>query len=145
MGVRGSQEFTEQRPKVKKGKKRPRSDGSGSAYTVSDGEESIDESSDAVMGDGIVDDDLEDLSNQVQHRMIQGSNPGYVPPKPRQRSPRPAVAATPLCGLCGTRHGDGLGECSMTDKSENLAEYREILILHADDEDWVTRVGGSHF
>jgi chromodomain-helicase-DNA-binding protein 4 len=142
MGADVPQETVEQRrkAKAKKGKKPQKSEGSGSAYTVSDGGETIDESSDAVMGDGIVDDDLEDLSNQVQQRMTQGSSPGYVPPQPRQRSPQPAVAVAPLCGLCGDRHGDGFGECSMTDKSENLAEYREILILHAVDEDWEIRV-----
>ncbi|KAG7450689.1 uncharacterized protein BT62DRAFT_985010 [Guyanagaster necrorhizus] len=43
------------------------------------------------------------------------------------------------CGLCGKRHGDRLGECAMTDKSENLAEFREMLILHADDEPFEER------
>ena len=42
------------------------------------------------------------------------------------------------CGLCGDRHGPG--ECLMVDRSENLAEYREMLILHADDEPWEERV-----
>ena len=42
------------------------------------------------------------------------------------------------CGLCGDRHGSG--ECPMVDHSENLAEYREMLILHADDEPWEERV-----
>ena len=42
------------------------------------------------------------------------------------------------CGLCGERHGSG--ECLMVDRSENLAEYREMLILHADDEPWEERV-----
>lgn len=42
------------------------------------------------------------------------------------------------CGLCGDRHGSG--ECLMVDRSENLAEYREMLILHADDEPWEERV-----
>ncbi|KAH8119925.1 hypothetical protein DFH11DRAFT_1557318 [Phellopilus nigrolimitatus] len=31
------------------------------------------------------------------------------------------------CGLCGTSHGPG--RCHMTENSENLAEYRKILIL----------------
>ena len=140
MGADGSQDVVKQRPKGKKGKKPPKSTGSGSAYTASDGGESIDESSDAVMGDGIVDDDLGDLSNQVQQKMTRGSSPGDMPSKPRQPPPQPAVAVAPVCGLCGETHGDGFGECSMTDKSENLAEYRELLILHADDEDWETRV-----
>ncbi|KAF8913030.1 SNF2 family N-terminal domain-containing protein, partial [Gymnopilus junonius] len=41
------------------------------------------------------------------------------------------------CGLCGQRHGPG--QCQMIDRSENLAEYREMLILHADDEPWEER------
>ncbi|KAJ7932575.1 SNF2 family DNA-dependent ATPase [Mycena leptocephala] len=38
------------------------------------------------------------------------------------------------CTLCGLRHGDRLGECMMTEKSEHLAEFREMLILHPEDE-----------
>ncbi|KIL71765.1 hypothetical protein M378DRAFT_155365 [Amanita muscaria Koide BX008] len=43
------------------------------------------------------------------------------------------------CGLCGLVHGTGSGECFMTDKSEYLAEYREMLILHSTDEPWEVR------
>lgn len=46
--------------------------------------------------------------------------------------------AGPDCGLCGQRHESG--QCLMVDRSENLAEYREMLILHADDEPWEERV-----
>lgn len=46
----------------------------------------------------------------------------------------------PLCGLCAKKHGDGPGECVMTEKSEHLAEFREMLLLHADDEPWEERV-----
>ncbi|OCH94711.1 hypothetical protein OBBRIDRAFT_746991 [Obba rivulosa] len=35
------------------------------------------------------------------------------------------------CGLCGTRHQ---GPCYMTQSSENLAEYRHLLMVHAGDE-----------
>jgi hypothetical protein len=42
------------------------------------------------------------------------------------------------CGLCGRRHG--VKQCSMTDSSQNLAEYREMLMLHGDDEPWEERV-----
>ncbi|KAF8213246.1 SNF2 family N-terminal domain-containing protein [Mycena galopus ATCC 62051] len=38
------------------------------------------------------------------------------------------------CSLCGARHGDQLGECMMTEKSEHLAEFREMLLLHPEDE-----------
>ncbi|KAK2461624.1 hypothetical protein APHAL10511_006087 [Amanita phalloides] len=42
------------------------------------------------------------------------------------------------CGLCGQVHGES-GECFMTDKSEYLAEYRDMLIQYADDEPWDDR------
>lgn len=41
---------------------------------------------------------------------------------------------TRRCGLCGMEHGDGEGKCAMTESSENLAEYRLALLLHAGDE-----------
>ncbi len=47
-------------------------------------------------------------------------------------------AAIRDCGLCGQQHGDS--ECAMVERSENLAEYREMLINHADDEPWEERV-----
>ncbi|KDQ63375.1 hypothetical protein JAAARDRAFT_169132 [Jaapia argillacea MUCL 33604] len=37
-----------------------------------------------------------------------------------------------FCGLCGSVHGPGF--CYMTESSENLAEYRQMLLVHADDE-----------
>ncbi|EGO30851.1 hypothetical protein SERLADRAFT_444458 [Serpula lacrymans var. lacrymans S7.9] len=36
------------------------------------------------------------------------------------------------CGLCGLAHGSG--SCLMTERSENLAEYRAILLKHGGDE-----------
>lgn len=140
--------------KREKGKK-PTSDGSGSAYSVSDGEESTGDSSDAVVKDLMMlgdDDPTEDFQGQqqrgapVDQHTIPNYKPAPVPapapvPKPRPlKSPAPGY---PECALCGERHGDGLGACEMTDSSQHLADYREILILHAEDEDWQTRVGGS--
>lgn len=43
-----------------------------------------------------------------------------------------------VCSLCGVNHEDGA--CYMTESSENLAEYRRILILHGEDEPMETRV-----
>lgn len=43
------------------------------------------------------------------------------------------------CGLCGRTHHSG--ECVMVERSEDLAEYRRMLIFHADDEPWEERVG----
>ncbi|KAG6885408.1 hypothetical protein C0993_002141 [Termitomyces sp. T159_Od127] len=51
----------------------------------------------------------------------------------------PGARSVQFCGLCGRMHGDGPGECMMTEKSENLAEFREMLILHAEDEPWEHR------
>ncbi|KAF8642013.1 hypothetical protein AX16_009734 [Volvariella volvacea WC 439] len=42
------------------------------------------------------------------------------------------------CAMCGQHHDDP-GQCSMTESSQNLAEYREMLILHAEDEPWEQR------
>jgi len=42
------------------------------------------------------------------------------------------------CGLCGQSHHGG--SCVMVARSENLAEYREMLIFHADDEPLEERV-----
>ncbi|KAJ7293407.1 SNF2 family DNA-dependent ATPase [Mycena rebaudengoi] len=39
-----------------------------------------------------------------------------------------------LCALCGLQHGNRPGECLMTQESRHLAEFRELLILHSDDE-----------
>lgn len=47
------------------------------------------------------------------------------------------------CGLCGGKHG--IKQCLMTDRSENLAEYRMMLIMHADDEPWEDRVSKSSY
>ncbi|EIN14062.1 hypothetical protein PUNSTDRAFT_140446 [Punctularia strigosozonata HHB-11173 SS5] len=37
-----------------------------------------------------------------------------------------------VCGLCGLQHD--VGGCYMTESSENLAEYRHIILVHAVDE-----------
>ncbi|KAJ4485941.1 SNF2 family DNA-dependent ATPase [Lentinula aciculospora] len=42
-----------------------------------------------------------------------------------------------LCGLCGQIHGPG--NCQMTESSENLIEYREMLIMHTEDESYEER------
>jgi chromodomain-helicase-DNA-binding protein 4 len=52
---------------------------------------------------------------------------------------RGTLMETEECGLCGQVHGPS-GECFMTDKSEFLAEYREMLIKYANEEPWEERV-----
>lgn len=120
-----------------------RSDASESAYTASDNE-SIEDDSDIVMGD--IDDDYPELQHQM-HSMVQGETQAITQSlKPRiKTSHKPSSLVHPVCSLCGERHGDGFGECPMTDSSQNLAEYRELLILHADDEPWETRVSIGAF
>ncbi|KAF5323433.1 hypothetical protein D9611_005738 [Ephemerocybe angulata] len=49
----------------------------------------------------------------------------------------PQAGPTLNCGLCGSNHG--VKQCLMTDNSNNLAEYRLMLIMHADDEPWEER------
>lgn len=48
----------------------------------------------------------------------------------------------PRCALCEQQHGPGA--CPMTERSEYLAEYREMLILHTDDESWEERVSSTN-
>lgn len=56
-------------------------------------------------------------------------------------TPFPVNAASGACGLCGQSHGPG--NCPMTEASENLVEYREMLIMHAGDETYEHRVSYS--
>ncbi|KAJ7706367.1 SNF2 family N-terminal domain-containing protein [Mycena rosella] len=49
-------------------------------------------------------------------------------------SPIQNVASLEPCTLCGIRHGDRVGECMVIEKSEHLAEFREMLLLHPEDE-----------
>jgi hypothetical protein len=43
-----------------------------------------------------------------------------------------------LCGLCGSKHG--AGKCYMTESSDNLVEYRYLLLVHGDEEPFEDRV-----
>ncbi|KAF8640689.1 hypothetical protein AX17_000345 [Amanita inopinata Kibby_2008] len=90
--------------------------------------------------------DLDSLADKAtKDRKLTGSSPKSM--VARQRTPAygtntpPARATEEMteCGLCGKRHGDRLGECRMTDRSESLAQFREMLILHAEDEPWDER------
>ncbi len=46
------------------------------------------------------------------------------------------------CGLCGLSHPNT--KCYMTESSENLAGYRNILLTHAGDEPLEDRVSSQH-
>ncbi len=95
----------------------------------------------------ISDDDPSDTHTNASNVSVPGAETTGHPALPKKvRKPKETGPFTPIqntvdtCGLCGKRHGDRLGECAMTDKSENLAEFREMLILHADDEPFEERV-----
>jgi len=56
-----------------------------------------------------------------------------IPPLlPVENQPRPTLPVFERCGLCDLEHAPG--SCYMTESSENLAEYRRMLLIHAGDE-----------
>ncbi|KAJ6574934.1 hypothetical protein B0H19DRAFT_1371843 [Mycena capillaripes] len=93
------------------------------------------------------DDDIPDGSSAVVEALNEA---GKKSRKSRKReskvmdngplSPIQNLANQEPCTLCGHRHGDRLGECMMTEKSEHLAEFREMLILHPEDEPLAKRL-----
>jgi chromodomain-helicase-DNA-binding protein 4 len=88
----------------------------------------------------------DDMTFEPSHRKKKGKHQpssdanGRSPSAPLPPIHHSAQLNVPLCGLCAKRHGDGPGECVMTERSEHLAEFREMLLLHADDEPWKERV-----
>lgn len=79
-----------------------------------------------------VDDDREsDLSQEPDKTVTQLANTLNL-------NQNAVPASVRDCGLCGQQHGDG--ECAMVERSENLVEYRKMLIKHTDDEPWDERV-----
>ena len=104
----------------------------GSQYSVSKSdEEGADVDSDDAMTDG-------DFAINIKSKLPQASDMAKNNPLTSSFHSTGQQQPTINCGLCGHRHG--FGECLMVDRSENLAEYREMLILHADDEPWEERV-----
>lgn len=99
----------------------------GSAYSGSDREGSDVESDSDI---GMADDDF-----------IMKGDPNRKRGKSKRYDVLDSIHDTPKCGLCRNEHGPG--ECPMVERSENLAEYREMLILHADDEPWEERVSSQ--
>ena len=105
----------------------------GSAYLISDefDEEGSDDESD-TMADG-------DFAINTKSRLPQASHMSKTNALTSHNTGHTGQQQPTIdCGLCGDRHGPG--QCLMVDRSENLAEYREMLILHADDEPWEERV-----
>ncbi|GLB35984.1 putative class II histone deacetylase complex subunits 2 and 3 [Lyophyllum shimeji] len=96
-------------------------------------------------GDGDVSSgDAEDKTFEPSHRKSKTKPTISLPTAGAPDGPlspihNAGVRNVQYCGLCGGRHGEGPGQCVMTERSENLAEFREILLLHADDEPWERR------
>lgn len=101
----------------------------GSAYLNSELDEDGSDDDSDTMADG-------DFAINTKSRLPQASD--MIKNNPLTSHNTGQQQPTIDCGLCGDRHGSG--ECLMVDRSENLAEYREMLILHADDEPWEERV-----
>lgn len=131
MGVDESQERSQTVKKQKMGKKAPGSDTSGSVYSEA-GES--DDSSDSNVAQGDIETALSRPPPPLQVHPINSFELGVM----HEPKSRPVLEE---CGLCGTRHGPG--QCMMTRNSANLRDYREMLILHTDDESWELRVSIS--
>ncbi|KAF4623265.1 hypothetical protein D9613_002145 [Agrocybe pediades] len=123
VGVGASDSFTTATTSKKK-KMKKKEGHAGSDGSMYSGSEHVSEISDD--DDDPVDEDF---------KMIIDPNPNRQKGKAKADTRRNDDSAD--CGLCGQRHGPG--QCLMMDRSENLAEYREMLILHADDEPWEER------
>jgi hypothetical protein len=125
----------------------------GSAFAVSDGEDT-DDAAPLTAGELLALADQARSKNETPKRTkVKAAIPNNIAgssntgARYRDAAPLSSIhdtkqsgfeAANPVCSLCGIRHGDGA--CYMTESSENLAEYRQMLILHADDEPIEDRV-----
>ncbi|RDB29203.1 Chromatin remodeling factor mit1 [Hypsizygus marmoreus] len=125
---------------LKKKSKTSQTPGSdGSAYLISDVESDGDGDGDVTSG---ATDDMAFEPPQRKARARPPSLPAGGEVNRVLNGPLSPIHNAPdvqYCGLCARKHGDGPGECVMMDRSENLAEYREMLLLHADDEPWDQR------
>ncbi|KAI0689886.1 SNF2 family N-terminal domain-containing protein [Cytidiella melzeri] len=106
--------------KVKKGKRKAKVVDDEDVYAASEHESAGSSAGSASGGD--VKADLAELNRKASPERI------VLYPAP---TTLPRVEEQP-CGLCGLNHGDQ--PCFMTERSENLAQYRYILMNHAGDE-----------
>lgn len=87
-------------------------------------------------------DDTDDTTESMD--VVEDAPLAPALPKKKPRNLSAPFSATSIlhgsqeCGLCGHVHGPGV--CSMMSSSSNLLEYREILLNHAVDEPWESRV-----
>lgn len=73
-----------------------------------------------------------------QNGVVHRNHIPNLAPAARPLSPIQFVQKDEVCALCFTVHGkDG---CFMTQKSENLLEYRKMLLENSDDEAYEDRV-----
>lgn len=128
---------TAKRPKETHKSKSANSD--GSAYSVSE-IESDGESDDQP--DSFAPEDLpfEPREKKGHPKSKSNISPPFTNGVPLSPIQNQSEADILHCGLCGQKHGDCPGDCLMTDRSEVLAEFREMLIVNADDEPWERRV-----
>jgi chromodomain-helicase-DNA-binding protein 4 len=132
-----------------KAKSKSKSAGSdGSAYTgsaaPSDREDSDSDDSSAAQEFSLATEESGNIPSMSHHRSKlipgQSSSNRYDNPPLSPIQNYVNRDAVDFCGLCDARHGNRIGDCPMTDRSENLAEFREMLILHAEDEPLEQRV-----
>ncbi|KAF7320271.1 SNF2 family DNA-dependent ATPase [Mycena kentingensis (nom. inval.)] len=79
---------------------------------------------------------------------INSANQQQPRKRKKKREAEPAEPFTSIhniplpeaCSLCGLRHRDQLGACLMTQNSQHLAEFREMLILHPEHEPLEKRI-----
>ncbi|TFK77267.1 hypothetical protein BDN72DRAFT_35406 [Pluteus cervinus] len=112
---------------------------SGSSYSGSD-------ASDSDGGDDMaVDEDpleVPEAQRRRQSAFLQAPHPNGVIPQPSAialgKKPK-TYEEKENCGLCGVKNHSDSSTCAMVEPSHNLAEFREMLMLHADDEPWEQR------
>ncbi|KAH7910697.1 hypothetical protein BJ138DRAFT_1064605 [Hygrophoropsis aurantiaca] len=77
--------------------------------------------------------EAEPLLEHADKEVINGEKPHKVKKKRhhKRRNLYENDSNEDICGLCGGNH---VGPCYMTESSENLVEYREILLKHIFDE-----------
>lgn len=93
---------------------------------------------------GPAESDWEEQSNPDYDSESSDDLDVYDPTLATRKGVRPGSPASQAkdsddsCGLCGSSHPEQ--SCPMTDSSSNLAEYRRLLFLNANDEPFETRV-----
>ncbi|KAF9244536.1 hypothetical protein BU15DRAFT_42035 [Melanogaster broomeanus] len=135
-------EGLEDSPNKNKGKSKKKgrpsnSDASSDAYSVSPGVRDPGDDTDATT------DSMEGVPDPLLNLAKPNKQPRYRDALPMPLSPIQNKRTLPdddeqPCGLCGGTHGPGF--CNMMESSQNLVEFREILMNHANEEPLAYRV-----